>query len=598
MFKKNLRKIRDWWSDYNWLILIILGVIGLTLGFIGFQKNGLAVGKERTLLDNLYLTLGLISMETGVAEGPIPWELQVGRFLVPAVTAYTAILAFTALFIKQTDRIRLWSTHDHILICGLGRKGFRLAKGFLEEGHPVVVVEINEANEWVENIRAKGAIVIHGDAADPTLLEKVKLKQAHCLISVLGDDGKNAEVALQAEKLSRGRKSGTLTCIIHIFDARLWDLLREKELHGNHNSRFRLELFNIFDRGARRMLGTNPPWNTHPQHGPTRILIVGLGKMGQRLVAEAARQWRVRKGDTREKIHISVLDLKANQKVDTLNQQYPRLGDICVLEALEMNILSPAFERVSDHFIKDNQSELNAIYICLDDESFSLQTGLRLNHQLREQRIPIILRMAESGGLASLLAEEENDQNAFGNLRIFDLLDQTCTPDLLQKGTHEILARHLHAAYLEGLPDHKKEKPRMDARSAWEQLSPALKEKNRQQADRIPQVLVAAGYRIDPLRDWEAERFQFAEGGKEEEDEVVMMASVEHELWRQTHIDSGWRVGPRKDPEKKTHPHLVSWEKLPASEKRKNKKFIRDLPRILARAGFQVMKIKEEDAEK
>ena len=77
-----------------------------------------------------------------------------------------------------------------------------------------------------------------------------------------------------------------------------------------------------------------------------------------------------------------------------------------------------------------------------------------------------------------------------------------------------------------------------------------------------------------------------------------MMACVEHELWRQTHLDSGWRVGSEKDPEKKTHPHLVSWEKLPASEKRKNKKFIRDLPRILARAGFQITKTRGEVAEK
>jgi len=590
MFKKNIRKIRDWWADYNWMILIILGMIGLTLGFIGFQKNGLAVGKERTLLDNLYRTLGLISMETGVAEGPIPWELQVGRFLVPAVTAYTAILAFTALFIKQTDRIRLWSTHDHILIFGLGRKGFRLAKGFLEEGHPVVVVEINEANEWVENIRAKGAIVIHGDAADPTLLEKVKLKQAHCLISVLGDDGKNAEVALQAEKLSRGRKSGTLTCIIHIFDARLWDLLREKELHGNHTSRFRLELFNIFDRGARRMLETNPPWNISPQQGPTHILIVGLGKMGQRMVVEAARQWRVRKGDTQEKIHISVLDLEAKQKADALNHQYPRLGDICVLEALEMDIRSPAFERVSAGFMKDNQPELNAIYICLDDETFSLQTGLRLNHQLRDRRIPIILRMAESGGLASLLAEEENDQNAFGNLRIFDLLDQTCTSDLLQKGTHEILARHLHAAYLEGL--EREGHPPQGVDLSWDQLSPSLKEKNRQQADRIPHVLAAAGYRIDPLRDWEADLFRFSEGDGGGQDEVSLMASVEHELWCKNLVQDGWRKGPEKDPEKKTHPHLVPWEELPSQAKEKNRKFVRDLPRILARAGFQIVRIR------
>jgi len=596
--RKWARRVRSWWSDYSWITIIILGLIGLALGFVGFQKNGIANQEGRSILDNLYLTLMLISMNSGAVAGPVPWELQVGRFLVPAVTTYTAILAFTAIFIKQTDLIRLWFTRDHTLICGLGRKGFRLAKGFLEESRPVVVVEIDEANEWVENIRDKGAIVIHGDATDPTLLEKIKLKRAHCLISVLGDDGKNAEVAVQAEKLSRRRKAGTLTCIIHIFDTRLWGLIREKELHRNQNDCFRLELFNIFDRGARMMLQSNPPWNNRPQHGPPHILIVGLGKMGHQLVVETARQWQGRERDTQEKIHISVLDLKANQKVDSLNHQYPRLEDVCVLEALEMDILSPSFERVSTHFMIDEQCELNAIYICLDNESFSLKTGLRLNHQLRDQRVPIILRMAESGGLASLLAEEEDAPNAFWNLRIFDLLDQTCTAELLQKGTHEILARNLHAAYLEGLGDHQTEKTQMDARSSWDQLSPFWKEKNRQQADRIPQVLAAAGYRIDPLRDWDAEYFQFAEGGKEEEDEVVLMASVEHELWRQTHFDSGWRVGPEKNLDKKKHPHLVSWEELPASEKRKNKKFIRDLPSILGRAGFQVVKISEEYTEK
>ncbi len=590
-FQEFIRQIRRWWSDASWLILVILGLTGLILGFVGFHKNGLAIQEERTFLDNLYMTLGLISMETGVTSGPVSWELQVARFLIPAVTAYTAVLAFTALFIQQTDRIRLWFTRDHILICGLGRKGFRLAKQFLEQGKAVVIIEKDEGNDWVESIRSSGAILIPGDATDPELLKKVKLKQAHCLISVLGDDGKNAQVAVQADKLSRGRRDGTLTCIIHIFDAKLWDLLREKELHSNQNPHFRLELFNIFDRGARLMLQNNPPWSVNPQRDSTCILLIGLGKMGQRLVVETARQWRMKNSDPKKKIHISILDLDAKQKVDSLTLNYPQLPEVCELEALEMDILSPDFDKLSTHFMQDQPCDLDLVYVCLDDESFCLQTGLRLHHQLRNHPIPIVLRMAESGGLASLLAEDESEQGTFGNLRLFDLLDQTCTAELLQKGTHEILARNLHAAYLEGLASSDKDKGKVDSYLSWEELSPPQKEKNRQQADRIPVVLAAAGYRIAPLRDWEADLFQFSEGEPREKDEVALMAPVEHKLWRQTHLDNGWRIGTEKDPEKKTHPNLVPWEDLPPSEKEKNKKFVRDLPKILARAGFQIVKI-------
>ncbi|MFO8035829.1 MAG: NAD-binding protein [Anaerolineales bacterium] len=590
-FKTFRKRIRIWWSDTCWLVLIVLGLTGLFLGFIGFQKYGAAIQEDHTFLDNLFLTLGLISMETGDVSGPVSWELQVARFLVPGVTAYTAILAFTTLFMEQTDRIRLWFIRDHILICGLGRKGFRLAKQFLKQGKAVVIIEKDESNDWVESIRSSGAIVIQGDATDPELLKKVNLNRAKCVISVLGDDGKNAQVAVQADKLSRDRKVGTLTCIIHIFDAKLWGLLREKELHAHHNSHFRLELFNIFDRGARLMLQDNPPWSISPPSDPIRVLIVGLGKMGQRLIVATARGWRMRNPDPRRKIHITGLDLDAEQKCNSLLTNYPQLPEVCILEALEMDILSPAFDRLGAHFTQDHTCDLNLVYVCLDDESFSLQTGLRLNYQLRKYHIPIVLRMAESGGLSMLLAEDESGQDTFGNLRIFDLLDQTCTAEILQRGTHEILARNLHAAYLEGLEKSATSGQREDTRLTWEQLSPSQKERNRQQADRIPTVLAAAGYRIAPLRDWEADLFQFSEGESGDKDEVALMAPVEHELWRQNFIQEGWRWGPEKDPEKKTHPNLVPWEELPPSEREKNGKFIRDLPRILARAGFQIVKI-------
>ena len=589
--------LRNLWSDYSWFIILILGLSSLVLGFVGFWKNGQAAGVERTILDNLYLTLGLVSMNSGAVPPPVSWELQIARFLVPAVTAYTAFLAFTSLFIQQSDQIRLWFIRDQVIICGLGRKGFRLTTQFLHQGNPVVVIELDEGNDWIENVRSAGAIVIHGDASDPELLEKVNLDRARCLISVLGDDGKNAEVAVQAERLSQSRKVGALTCIIHIFDSQLWGLLREKELYTNHNSHFRLELFNIFDRGARLMLQGNPPWKRGPGNQQTNILVIGLGKMGQRLVVEAARGWRIYQSAPDEKLHLSIIDHDAEQKIESLRINYPRLDDLCDFKPVNINILSGDFERVCSQFIENKTQKLDIVYICLDDGPFSFQTGLRLNHIIRPDPIPIVLRMVESGGLSLLLAEDSENNDSFGNLRIFDLLDQTCTAELLQMGTHEVLARSLHAVYLEGIKLAGMDHQLNEVLVPWEGLSEYIKEKNRQQADRIPFMLASTGYRIAPLMDWEAESLLFNEMTHNEEDEVTSMAKLEHELWCREKIADGWTFGQIKDPAKKSSPNILPWEDLPPSEQEKNKEYIRELPRLLARAGFQIEKIKADRLE-
>jgi hypothetical protein len=583
--------LRNILADYSWFIIIFLGTISLILGYIGFWKNGLALQAERTFLDNLYLTLGLISLNTGAVPAPISWELQLARFLVPAVTAYTAFLAFTTIFIQQTEQVRLWFLQDHVIICGLGRKGFRLANQFLQSGNRVVVIEIDDDNEWIANIRSAGAVVIQGDAVDQELLRKTKLNRARNLIGVVGDDGVNAEIAVSAENISRNRKEGILTCIIHIFDDQLWRLLRQKELKASANSHFRLELFNIFDRGAHIMVQSNPPWvDLDPECAP-HLLVVGLGKMGQRVIVEAARGWQFNREDPTSKISFSLVDIEAEKKLSLLLNQHPRLDKLATFTSLDMDILSGEFDTLGGRFLQDGNCQLDMCYICLDDETFSLQNGLRLNHQLRAVKVPIVMRMSESGGLALLIDQGAGEGNSFGDLRIFDLLDQTCTAELLEKGTHEVLARSLHGIYLESALRDGRKRAEDEALKNWEDLSVELKENNRQLADRIPTILAAAGYRIAPLTDWDAEKLLFLEGESEEGDQVSMMARMEHESWCLGKKDQGWHYGPEKDNDKKTNPALLPWEELPDGEREKNRDFIRGLPRLLVQAGFQIEKL-------
>jgi hypothetical protein len=229
-----------------------------------------------------------------------------------------------------------------------------------------------------------------------------------------------------------------------------------------------------------------------------------------------------------------------------LNFRYPQLTSACKLHPLQMNINSPEFQR-GDFLLNDQgKCEFNAILVCLDDDSLGLHTGLTLLNRLRAHKIPIIVRMAEKGGLATLLQREEDGSGYFDNLSAFALLDRTCTPDILLGGSHEILARALHEEHVRQqgkLGTTARDNPIL---RPWEELLEDQKEENRRQADRIGVILNSIGYRIEPLTDWEADEFQFSPQDIEE------ATRMEHD----------------------------------------NRVSIRELPALLAEAGFQIYRKK------
>ena len=121
-----------WWTDYQWPVLGVAWAAALTLGCIGFGRNLAAHGETRRFLDFFYLTLQLIPMNSGAVLPPVSWELQVARFLIPTLTAYTGVKALMLLFRDQFQLARLWVIRDHVVICGLSRKGFLLTKTFTD----------------------------------------------------------------------------------------------------------------------------------------------------------------------------------------------------------------------------------------------------------------------------------------------------------------------------------------------------------------------------------------------------------------------------------------------------------------------------------
>jgi hypothetical protein len=580
----------QFWHNYQLHLMLVLLTISLILGYIGFWKYTRAIGTSHSETDILYLTLQLTTLESGSVSGPLSWELEVARILVPFFTAYTAVMAVGIFFRKQLQLVRLRYLRDHIIICGLGEKGVMLASSLRQRGFNIVAVEIDKNNPNIDLCVENGVIVLEGDATESAILRKTATHRASHLVSVCGDDGINAEVAILARQLNAIRKHGTLNCRIHIINHELCELLREFEFGSVTFPQFRLEMFNIYESGARIMLQDYSPFNGETNSNPkgTHILVVGLGRLGQNLVIQAAREWYKRNQGSHAPLRISLLDKNAKEKASYLNNRYPRLPTCCELIPYSMDLGTNEFNLASDLFISQGQINLDLIYICLNDHTLALQSALKLRQHLQCNQPPIIVRLDENSGLAKLLTGKDAAANYSQNIIPFGLLKRVCRADLILGGTHEILAQAFHEDYVRHRLGDGLKLGQKRSLISWDQLPEDLRESNRRQVDHIRLKLQAAGYIIQPLVDWDAANFKF------KPDSLDLIAKMEHEHWVQERQRNGWKYadGP-EDTMNKTHPDMLPWDQISEPVRDKDRQQVIELPRLLAEAGFQVVKLNE-----
>jgi len=577
------KRLHPIWQEIEWPLVGVIWVLSIVLGYIGFYRYSMFIGEDSTRFDLLYRAVQLIVFESGDVEDFVPWQLEVARFLVPAVAAYAAIQALLAIFSKQWQLLKVRFFRNHVVVCGLGERGLRLVQEFSEHGYRVVVIEEDEENAMIDQCRKQEGVVLIGNATDKNLLCKARVHRAKYLVSVCADDGTNAEIALKARDLVRSRKGQALTAFVHIVDLELCNLIRGLDLTAEADS-FRLEFFNVLERGARLMLRVDSIFHKKTERGDRqpKMLIVGLGKMGRSLIVQAAREWWIKQSEKEKRLRITVIDNTAQSKVELLRLRYPQLDKVCEFDIRQMGKNAPEFERGDFLFNSEGHCNVDIIYICFDDDVHVLVNALTLYRKTKEYKVPIVVRMSQDAGLATLMKEGRNKLD-FSQLHTFALLDKTCSLETLLGGTHELIARAIHEDYVR---QQKRAGETMQTNPSmvdWDDLPEDLKESNRHQAAHIEVKLKAIGCDIQPLTDWEAVSFYFLM------EEVEKLAEMEHERWCEERRRQGWTYASgKKNIKKKTSPHLVPWEKLSEEIKEYDRNMVRGLPSFLAQAGFQI----------
>ncbi len=574
------------WEDIRIPLLILIGLLSVGLGTVGFQLYYAQTGEAHNLGRSLYGAVELLELRGGNLATPVPWELTVAAWLAPAVTMYGVLLGLAAVFRDQFQGMRLRFTSNHVIICGLGQRGVLIAKNFQTAGQRVVVIENDGNNPYIPQCREMGISVIHGDARDAYTLRKAGVARAQALIAVCAEDGANADIAVKARSLLSKSRSRKLNCAIHIRDPRLWVFLRKQEFSLAADEGFRLDFFNVYDHGARQLLRAYPllPQSASNQEKAPHLLIVGMGSLGKQIVIHAARQWSHLYEETGSKLRISLIDPVARKKVDVLCEDYSLVKKTCEWNIYEMDNSYPEFHQAK--FLKNDhkQTDITYIYVCIEDETVGLSSALSLLDQTQSSDIPILVRMTEDTGLASLL---KGSKGGLNRMHVFGLMERTCKPSLLNDGSHAALARAIHAEYVRNEERKGKTPESNPSMVAWEELSEEMKEMNRDQADDIGPKLQAIGCDILPWSDYGADKFVFTP------DEVEIMAKIEHERWCKVKMDQGWQYGAIRDEKKKLHPCLLEWEDtcLNDEQKEKDRETVRQIPKFLAMAGFQIYKV-------
>jgi hypothetical protein len=224
-------------------------------------------------------------------------------------------------------------------------------------------------------------------------------------------------------------------------------------------------------------------------------------------------------------------------------------------------------------------------FICHDDEDHALLTATTAERFWRSAPQSIVVRLDQVAAFQDGVAGAADGRlfnEADGRVRALGVINTACRPELIGDDLVGRIARVIHeryrrARYLEGA-----EPEANPAMAAWEELPEQLRESNREQARDI-------GRKLGEIRCVLIPRVGQDLDGVLAEAEIDRLAEMEHGRWRDDRQSSGWRYASNRDPVRKLHPGMRSWNELPEWLRQRNYETVRELPAILSDAGFQIV---------
>jgi Trk K+ transport system NAD-binding subunit len=179
---------------------------------------------DRKGAEAVYESLKLLTFQSSVrlpANDPLGDFLFFAAPIIGLVLVTQGVISFGRRLVDKSSRRELWQVslartfHNHIIVCGLGRVGLRVATHLIEAGYEVVVIQRNWQNAPAPVARAlrMNIPVIAGDATEAEILQQAGIHNARAVIAAVNDDLTNMEIAIASQTLEP-----QIRVVLRIFD--------------------------------------------------------------------------------------------------------------------------------------------------------------------------------------------------------------------------------------------------------------------------------------------------------------------------------------------------------------------------------------------
>jgi len=214
----------------------LLGVLITATLVLRFTYQLAGPGHRMTLLDAVYFTVETV---TTVGYGDFTFRGEPAWLIAFAIGLMMSGALFVAVFFalvtnvlvsrrleESFGRQKITALRGHVLVIGLGTVGLRVARQLRDAGRDVVVVEMNERNRHLGQVRALRVPVVIADATLPEVLRSVRLATASAVAIMTSDDLANLETGLAVRDQLGARRAAT-PVVLRIFDPQLAHSVKE-----------------------------------------------------------------------------------------------------------------------------------------------------------------------------------------------------------------------------------------------------------------------------------------------------------------------------------------------------------------------------------
>ena len=531
------------------LLALLLAPASLLLGFLGYRSADIGLSTS----DAFSASLQLFTVGGVIPADSTPWQLEVARLLAPVAVVYAAVVTALGLLRQYAERLVVALTaKDHVVVVGLGATGAEVAKGLRRGGHQVVALELDPRNPRILAARAEGVKVVIGDGTSRHFLDRARVRRAHHVVVMTGNDSLNLEIASAVRELVAGLTVRRVRLHVAVGHVELWRELSRTALTAPAGTS--TEYVHLADRTAQRLLGEA---TRSTGSLPASLLVTGCTPVAGRLITLILQR------DTDREQPTKILLAAGSPLLGLLERDDPW----CL-----------ASGRVQE---MDDVDAPDLIVVCDEEaaDARAISQGLLLARQHPAAVVMVAVYRPRSERTLTAAGVTE-DRVLLVSAKV-DALGQ----ELFDTSATEIMARARHGAYLATETSLGHDVASNPSLLQWDDLPDSLKESNRRFADSVSKIIGRLGAQLAPLT------------GSVTDLELPLSADLldalareEHERWMSAIEDQGWRpTAGVKDPVEKLHPLLVPWESLPEAERQKDRDAFQALPRMLAMIGYRLV---------